>query len=127
MPHTVRLLPTNTIVRAKNIMIATGGHPVAPHIPGAELAISSNEAFDLKALPERILIVGGGYIALEFACMFQRLGSKVTLIHRGEKILRGFDEDLRDELMLALAAEGVTLKMNNTVAKIEERTTAAAR
>jgi glutathione reductase (NADPH) len=118
--HTVRLLADGTLVRAKNILIATGGHPVAPHIPGAELAISSNEAFDLKTLPKRILIVGGGYVALEFACMFHRLGSQVTLVHRGEKVLRGFDEDLRDELMLALAGEGITLKMNNTVAKIEE-------
>ncbi len=113
--HTVRLLADDTIVRAKNILIATGGHPVSPHIPGAELAISSNEAFDLKALPKRLLIVGGGYIALEFACMFQRLGASVTLIHRGEKVLRGFDEDLRDELMLSRAAEGITLKMNNTI------------
>ncbi len=117
--HTVRLIGEDRTITAKNILIATGGHPVAPHIPGAELAISSNEAFDLPELPDRILIVGGGYIALEFACLFQRLGSKVTLIHRGEKVLRGFDEDLRDELMLAMAAEGITLKMNNTVAKIE--------
>jgi len=117
--HTVRLLSDGTTLRAKNILIATGGHPVAPRIPGAELAISSNEAFDLKELPKRILIAGGGYIAVEFACLFRRLGAEVTLIHRGEKILRGFDEDLRDELMLALAAEGITLKMNNTVAKIQ--------
>jgi glutathione reductase (NADPH) len=117
--HTVRL-SDGTKITAKYILVSTGGHPVAPHIPGAELAISSNEAFDLKELPKRIAIVGGGYIALEFACLFQRLGSSVTLVHRGEKILRGFDEDLRDELMLALAAEGVTLKMNNTIAKIEE-------
>ncbi len=118
--HTVRLLQDDTTLRARNILIATGGHPVVPHIPGAELAITSNEAFELQELPKRILIVGGGYIALEFACLFHRLGSEVTLIHRGEKIMRGFDEDLRDELMLAMAAEGITLKMNNTVARIEE-------
>jgi glutathione reductase (NADPH) len=118
--HTVRLLQDGRTLTARNILISTGGHPVAPHIPGAELAISSNEAFDLKELPRRILIVGGGYIALEFACLFDRLGSEVTLVHRGEKVLRGFDEDLRDELMLAMAAEGITLKMNNTVAHIEE-------
>lgn len=117
--HTIRLSDGKTLT-AKNILIATGGHPVAPHIPGAELAISSNEAFDLKELPRRLLIAGGGYIALEFACLFRRLGVEVTLVHRGEKILRGFDEDLRDEIMLALAAEGITLKMNNTVAKIEK-------
>lgn len=118
--HTVRLLADGTTLRAKNILIATGGHPVMPHIPGAEFAITSNEAFELKELPKRILIVGGGYIALEFACLFHRLGSEVTLIHRGEKVLRGFDEDLRDELMLAMVGEGITLKMNNTVAKIEQ-------
>lgn len=118
--HTVRLVADGKTLTAKNILIATGGHPVMPHIPGAELAITSNEAFDLKELPKRILIVGGGYIAVEFACLFHRLGSEVTLVHRGEKILRGFDEDLRDELMLAMAAEGITLKMNNTVARIEE-------
>jgi glutathione reductase (NADPH) len=119
--HTVRLLADDKTLRARNILIATGGHPVKPHIPGAELAITSNEAFELKELPRRILIVGGGYIALEFACLFHRLGSEVTLVHRGEKVLRGFDEDLRDELMLAMAAEGITLKMNNTVARIEEK------
>jgi glutathione reductase (NADPH) len=117
--HTVELLSDGTLIKARNILIATGGHPTAPHIPGAELAISSNEAFDLPELPNRILIAGGGYIALEFACMFRRLGVHVTLVHRGEKVLRGFDDDLRDELMLSLAAEGITLKMNDAVASIE--------
>ncbi len=116
--HTLRLADGKTVT-AKYILVATGGHPTFPHIPGAELAVSSDQVFDLKELPKRIAIVGGGYIALEFACMFQRLGAEVTLIHRGDKILRGFDEDLRDEIMLAMAAEGVTLKMNNTIAKIE--------
>jgi glutathione reductase (NADPH) len=118
--RTVRLTSDGTLVRARNILVATGGHPTAPHIPGAELAISSNEAFDLAELPRRILIAGGGYIALEFACMFHRLGVHVTLVHRGDKVLRGFDDNLRDELMLSLAAEGITLKMNDTIASIEE-------
>lgn len=118
--NTVRLVADGRSVTAKNILIATGGHPASPHVPGAELAITSNEVFDLPELPRRILITGGGYIALEFACMFHRLGVHVTLLHRGDKILRGFDEDLRDELMLTLAAEGITLKMNDTVASITE-------
>jgi glutathione reductase (NADPH) len=118
--NTVRLTADGTLVRARNILIATGGHPTAPNIPGAELAISSNEAFDLPELPRRILIVGGGYIALEFACMFHRLGVHVTLVHRGDKVLRGFDDNLRDELMLSMAADGITLKMNDTIASIEE-------
>jgi len=117
--HTVRLVADDRRITARNILIATGGHPTPPDIPGAELAISSNEAFDLKALPERVLIVGGGYIAVEFACLMQRLGSTVTLLHRGAKLLRGFDEDLADELMLSMAAEGITLKMHDTLASIE--------
>jgi glutathione reductase (NADPH) len=117
--NTVRLADGTTL-RARNILIATGGHPAPPRIPGAELAISSNEAFDLAELPNRMLIAGGGYIALEFACMFHRLGVHVTVVHRGEKVLRGFDDDLRDELMLSMAAEGITLKMNDTIASIED-------
>ncbi|MGQ4272519.1 glutathione-disulfide reductase [Terrihabitans sp. B22-R8] len=118
--HNVRLTADGRVIRAKNILIATGGHPTAPRIPGADLALSSDAVFDLKELPRRMLIVGGGYIALEFACMFQRLGVHVTLLHRGEKVLRGFDEDIRDEIMLSMAAEGVTLKMNDTVASVAE-------
>ena len=117
--HTVRLAD-GTRVTAKYILISTGGHPVRPNLRGAELAISSNEIFDLPDLPRRLLVVGGGYIAVEFANVFQRLGSAVTLVHRGPKILRGFDGDLRDELMLAMAAEGVTMKMDETIGAIEE-------
>jgi glutathione reductase (NADPH) len=118
--HTVRLLADGRTISARHILIATGGHPAVPDVPGRELAITSNEAFDLPALPRRLLIVGGGYIALEFACLFQRLGSAVTLVYRGDRVLRGFDDDIRDELMLTMAADGIALRMEDTVAEIAD-------
>jgi glutathione reductase (NADPH) len=90
------------------------------HIPGIEHAISSNEAFDLPALPERILIQGGGYIAVEFATIFSGLGSKVTLVYRGESILRGFDEDVRAHLTSEMERRGITIMTGRTVAAIEQ-------
>ena len=91
--HTVRLA-SGARVRAKTILIATGAAPsMGAKIAGLEHAISSNEAFHLKELPQRILIQGGGYIAVEFAGIFNGLGSEVTLVYRGENILRGFDDD----------------------------------
>ncbi|HVV95110.1 MAG TPA: glutathione-disulfide reductase [Hyphomicrobiales bacterium] len=119
-PHTVRFADGSRSVTAAHILVATGSHPVHPDIPGCELGISSNEAFDLPELPKRILIVGGGYIALEFGCLFQRLGAAVTICYHGSKVLRGFDEDVRDEMMLALATEGTTLKMDDEIATISE-------
>ena len=93
----MRLLPPAKRVRAKHILIATGGSPsLGADIAGLEHVISSNEAFHLKALPKRILIQGGGYIAVEFAGIFNGLGSEVTLVYRGDKILRGFDDDVRN-------------------------------
>ncbi|MDR4305582.1 glutathione-disulfide reductase [Chelatococcus sambhunathii] len=112
-------LADGTRITAERILIATGGKPVAPDFPGAEHAISSNEAFDLKALPERIAISGGGYIAVEFAGIFAGLGSKVTLIHRGSKLLRGFDEDVRDEVMAGLERRGVELVLSDHVERID--------
>ncbi|HSL80614.1 MAG TPA: FAD-dependent oxidoreductase, partial [Pseudolabrys sp.] len=89
--HTVRLA-TGASVRAKTILISTGAWPhMGPRIPGLAHAISSNEAFHLPELPRRVVVQGGGYIAVEFACIFAGLGSEVTLIYRGENILRGFD------------------------------------
>ena len=97
--HTVRLLADDRRVRAKHILIATGGWPgMGTGIAGIEHVISSNEAFHLTELPKRILIQGGGYIAVEFACIFAGLGSEVTLVYRGENILRGFDDDVRAHL-----------------------------
>ncbi|MDP2411442.1 MAG: glutathione-disulfide reductase [Pseudolabrys sp.] len=118
--HTVRLA-TGARVRAETILIATGGWPhMGPNIPGLEHAISSNEALDLKELPERILIQGGGYIALEFACIFAGLGSKVTVVYRGENILRGFDDDVREHLRSEMQTRGITVTCGHTVDAIEQ-------
>jgi glutathione reductase (NADPH) len=120
-PHTVRLLNTGARVRAKTILIAAGGHPVMPEIPGIELAISSNEAFHLKELPRRILIQGGGYVGLEFASLFAGLGSQVVLAHRGEEILRGFDDDVRHHVRVEMEGRGVRVVLKHNVATIERR------
>ena len=97
-------------VEAAHILVATGSHPqLHPEIPGLEHAITSNEIFDLKLFPRRLLIVGSGYIGLEFASVFARLGAEVTLVFRGEQVLNGFDEDMRDAVAAALADQGVTL------------------
>ena len=99
----MRLLKTGERVRAKHILIATGGWPASRRaIAGIEHVISSNEAFHLTELPKRILIQGGGYIAVEFACIFAGLGSEVTLVYRGENILRGFDDDVRAHLRIEM-------------------------
>ncbi|MEM9489874.1 MAG: glutathione-disulfide reductase, partial [Myxococcota bacterium] len=103
---------------AKYILIATGARPVALGVPGDEHAISSNEAFHLPELPERITVVGGGYIGVEFAHIFAGLGVRVSLIHHRDKVLRGFDEDVRDAVMSGLELHGVTLYMDEEVAAI---------
>ena len=113
--HTVRLADGRT-ASAKTILIATGGAPnVDPKLKGRELAITSNEAFHLKALPKSILIAGGGYIAVEFACIFAGLGVETTLIYRGSKILRGFDEDVRDDLTAAMGKRGARIVTDRTI------------
>jgi glutathione reductase (NADPH) len=117
--HTVRLVADGRRIRARHILVATGGRPAIPSIPGAENAITSNEAFDLAEFPRRIVIAGGGYIAVEFAGIFAGLGAEVTLIHRGDNILRGFDEDLRDAVRDAYVKRGVRLLLGETIASIE--------
>lgn len=117
-PHTIRLDGGRSFT-AGRILIATGGHPVKPAVPGAELAITSNEVFDLPALPETMMIVGGGYIAVEFACLLQRLGVKVTLIYRGDALLRGFDEDVRRVLTEAMGATGIEILTRTDLKRIE--------
>ena len=95
---------------AEHILIATGGRPALhPEIPGLEFAITSNEIFDLKTFPRRLMVIGAGYIALEFASIFARLGSEVTVAFRGEQILTGFDHDMREGLAHALSEAGITL------------------
>jgi len=119
--HTVRLLADDTRVEADNILIATGGWPhMGPHIRGLDHVISSNEAFHLPELPRRIVIQGGGYIAVEFACIFAGLGSAVTLVYRGENILRGFDDDVREHLRDEMRTRGITVTCGHTVTAVEK-------
>ncbi|MEM6906447.1 MAG: FAD-dependent oxidoreductase, partial [Pseudomonadota bacterium] len=108
-------------ITTKHILIATGGHPFIPETPGMELAITSNEIFDIETLPKNIVIAGGGYIASEFAGIFNGLGSNVTQIYRGPAILRGFDEDLRTHVAEAMQARGVNLVLNQEIASIVGR------
>lgn len=120
--HRVKLRRDGRVISAGKILIATGGHPVLPpDIVGIEHAITSNEVFDLPKLPQSLMIVGGGYIAVEFASIFARLGTKVTLVMRGSSILRGFDEDLRRRLRDALTAEGVAFECGALPTAIEKR------
>lgn len=117
----VGLAASGRTITAKTILVATGGHPnIDPKLPGVEHVITSNEAFHLKELPRRIVIAGGGYIAVEFASIFNGLGSGVTLIYRGNKFLRGFDEDLRDALAAAMTARGIRIINGQTFTKIEK-------
>lgn len=117
--HTVRLINGDRKVRARTILIATGGWPhMGPKIPGLEHAISSNEALHLDALPKRILVQGGGYIAVEFACIFAGLGSQVTLVYRGENILRGFDDDVREHLRNEMRNRGIAVTCGHTVSAV---------
>ena len=119
--HTVRILKTGALVRAEKILVATGGHPEMPQIPGANLAISSNEAFHLKKFPRRIIIVGGGYIGLEFAGIFSGLGAQVTLVHRGDEVLRGFDDDVRHHVRVEMEERGIQFVLRHQVASIEKK------
>jgi glutathione reductase (NADPH) len=93
---------------------------MGPSIPGLEHAISSNEAFHLPELPRRIVVQGGGYIAVEFACIFAGLGSEVTLVYRGENILRGFDDDVREHLRNEMESRGITVTCGHTVTEIQK-------
>jgi glutathione reductase (NADPH) len=119
--HTVRLLADGRRVRAKHILIATGAWPgMGTGIAGIEHVISSNEAFHLTELPKRILIQGGGYIAVEFACIFAGLGSLVTLVYRGENILRGFDDDVRTHLRTEMERRGIKVICKRIVEAVEK-------
>jgi glutathione reductase (NADPH) len=105
---------------AKHILLATGGWPVIPDVPGREHAITSNEAFFLERLPKRVIVVGGGYIAVEFAGIFQGLGSETTLLYRGEMFLRGFDNAVRKHLSEELGKRGMNLQFNSDIARIDK-------
>ncbi len=117
--HTLRLTDGKTVT-AKYILIATGGEPNhGLAIPGIEHVISSNEAFHLAELPRRIVIQGGGYIALEFAGIFNGYGSDVTVIYRGDNVLRGFDEDVRAHVRAEMEKQGITILTGCTVSKVD--------
>ena len=115
-PHTVFLQAIGERVRARHILIATGAAPhMGPPIAGIGHVISSNQAFHLEALPNRVLVQGGGYIAVEFAAIFNGLGAEVTLVYRGENILRGFDDDLRAHLRAEMERRGIRIVTGQTV------------
>ncbi|HJR55537.1 MAG TPA: glutathione-disulfide reductase [Rhizomicrobium sp.] len=125
-PHTLLLLNAGKRVTAEKILIATGNTPTrelgTTHvIPGGELCITSNEAFHLKQLPRRVLVAGGGYIALEFAHIFHGLGSHVSLLYRGDKPLRGFDNDMRDALCASMQTRGLDVLLGCEFSRIEKR------
>ena len=116
--HTVRLA-TGERFTTKHVLIATGGRPFVPGVPGGELAVTSNEMFHLAALPKRALVVGGGYIASEFACILNGLGVKVTQAYRGSQILRGFDDEARGHVAERMMAHGIDIRCNTDVALLE--------
>jgi glutathione reductase (NADPH) len=121
-----RLIDAHTVAvgeqtfTSERIMIATGGWPLVPEVPGAEHAITSNEALDLKTLPRRIVIWGGGYIAVEFAGIFRAAGCDVHLVVRADRVLRGFDGEVRDHLTEAMKARGINIHGESTITRIEK-------
>lgn len=116
--HTVQL--NSRTITAEHILVATGGTPFVPAIPGIEHAITSNDVFDLPQLPSRVLIVGGGYIAVEFAGILQGLGAQVTLCYRGALVLRGFDNEVRAHLQAEMIKKGIALRLEQDVARIDK-------
>ncbi|HEY3917090.1 MAG TPA: glutathione-disulfide reductase [Stellaceae bacterium] len=117
--HTIAL-SNGKRVTAEKIMVATGSHPVTPQIPGIEHVVSSNEALELPRLPRHIVIVGGGYIALEFANIFSTLKAEVTLVIRGEEVLNGFDDDVRVDIAKEMRQRGVVIHTRTEVERIEK-------
>lgn len=117
-PNSVRV--GDKVYTAKTILVAVGGWPTMPDVPGIEHAISSNEALHLDELPKRIVIVGGGYIAVEFAGIFNGMGSEVIQLYRGEQILRGFDDDIRNRLAEEMRKKGIAVRTELNVTNIEK-------
>jgi glutathione reductase (NADPH) len=122
-PHTLELVGQNKTLTAERVLIATGGRPKRPDIPGAEYAITSEEALQLPKLPKSILVVGGGYIAVEFACIFHGLGVDTTLIYRGSNLLRGFDDDVRAHVAGELRKRGLKVILGCEHERIEKTRT----
>ena len=117
--HTV-VLANGERFLAKHVLVATGGRPFVPEIPGAELAVTSNEMFHLEALPKRALVVGGGYIASEFACILNGLGVEVSQYYRGAQILRGFDDEARGHVANAMVASGIAIHSGTDIMRLEK-------
>lgn len=118
--HTVQLA-TGETKTAKHILVATGGHPVVPDVPGAELAITSNDIFHLDKLPKSILIVGGGFIACEFACILHGLGVEVMQYYRGAQILRGFDDEARGLIATDMRESGIDICTGTNVLEMRKQ------
>jgi glutathione reductase (NADPH) len=119
-PHTIHLARSGKDVTAETILVATGARPSRGiSVPGSELCIVSDDVFALKTFPQSIVIAGGGYIALEFAHIFHGLGAEVTLVYRGPKVLRGFDDDIRDALQETMRKKGIRLVLNSGFERIE--------
>jgi glutathione reductase (NADPH) len=120
-PHTVQV--GDRRLTAKNILVATGARPFLPSIPGIEHAVVSDDIFDMQALPKRIAIIGGGYIALEFAGIFHGLGSEITIVVRSDKVLRGFDDDMRQALQGEMEKKGAVFHCGTEVKAIAKTKT----
>ena len=116
--HTIRV--GDQLLSCERVLVATGGWPLVPDIPGKELVVTSNEMFALQQLPQRLIIVGGGYIAVEFAGIMHGLGVETTLCYRGDKILRGFDEDIREFVAIEMQKKGINILFNTQVTAIEQ-------
>mgnify|MGYP000692879412 FL=1 len=108
-------------ITAERILVAVGGWPSVPEIPGREHVITSNEFFFMDALPKRVIVVGGGYIAVELAGVLNGLGSQVTQLYRGPHFLRGFDDDVRHFLAGEIRKKGIDLRFNANIAKVDKR------
>jgi glutathione reductase (NADPH) len=119
-PHEVKLADRDATLSAKTILVATGSRPMIPDLLGKEHLISSNECFELEQLPGSIVIIGAGYIGMEFASIFAGLGVAVTVLYRGDQVLRDFDMELRDGLAEAMRNRGVDLRMETDVASVEK-------
>lgn len=125
-PHHARFLDAHTLevgdekITADKVLIAVGGKPARPPLPGIEHAITSDDIFHLPEQPDHAVILGGGYIGCEFACILSRLGTRVTQVIRGDKILRGFDEDIRSEVQAAMQASGITIMTKTNVQNISK-------
>lgn len=117
--HTVYLVAEERSITAAHILIATGATPFVPqNLPGAHHVITSNDAFHLETLPESIIVVGGGYIAVEFAGIFNGLGVRTSLLYRGEQILRGFDDEVRDHLAAEMSKKGIDVRTHANVVEV---------